>query len=267
MMSMTTAAPKTPTPTKTVIARVPYLNSVPFFHGLHLDPSWELIDASPRQIGLQAEGGNVLVAPMALVDYLRLKDQYERLGNLGIAVRGRCGSVLLLGKKPIRQLADATIQVTDESSTSAVLLRLLLEQRYLLRPQAYQRGRIDDADAVLAIGDEALRMRAHNRMFSFEYDLAFEWWLWQHLPAVFAVWVVRKDASSTEKQQILRALQRQLAVNLSRLGDLAKGRAESLDVPAAELQAYLENFVYRLSDPEEQAIARFEQLVHAYHLL
>ena len=253
-------------PTKTVIARVPFLNSAPFFHGLILDPSWEWLDVSPRQLGEQAAQGKLLAGPMALADFLRLQGQYERLGNLGIAVRGRCGSVLLLSRKPIRQLDEATIGVTEHTSTSAVLLRLLLEQRYLLRPKIAPRGRIEDPDAVLVIGDEALRMRAENRTYPYEIDLAFEWWLWQHLPAVFAVWSIRKDAAA-EKPQILRLLQRQLAVNLARLGDLATARSESLDVPAADLTTYLENFVYRLSEPEEQAIARFDQLVHDHDLL
>ncbi len=250
-----------------VIARVPYLNCAPFFDGLALDGLSE--ETSPRQLGASAESGQVTAGPMALADYLRMQDRFERLGNLGIAVRGRCGSVLLFSKRPIRQLGGMPIAITDQSSTSAVLLRLLLEQRYQITPSAYLRGLQDDdaAEAILLIGDDALKFRATNRWYAYEVDLAFEWWLWQHLPCVFAVWAVRKDATPAEKQRILRTFQHQLAVNLSRIGEMAKARALELGLPEQDLQAYLENFQYRLSEPEEQAIAQFARLADAHHLL
>jgi chorismate dehydratase len=200
---------------------------------------------------------------MALADFLRLGDQFERLGNLGIAARGRCGSALLFTRKPIRQLAGATIAVTEETSTTELLLRLILEQRYELKPDVYQRGKPNDADAALLIGDEALAFRATNRRYPYEVDLAFEWWLWQHLPFVFAVWAIQKDSAPEDKQRLLRTLQKQLAMNLTRLDALAQERASTLE----ELTRYLENFVYRFSEPEERGIKQFGQLVHDHHLL
>jgi chorismate dehydratase len=173
----------------------------------------------------------------------------------------------LFSRRPIRQLGGATIGITEQTSTSAVMLRLILEQRYQLTPRAYDTGLSTEADAILVIGDDALRRHANERTYPYEIDLAFEWWLWQHLPAVFAVWAVRKDSPPEERQQILRAVQRQLAVNLGRLNELAIGRAVGLNLPAEEIQAYLENFIYRLSEPEEQAIRRFADLAHEHHLL
>jgi len=276
--------------TKTVIARVPYLNCVPFFHGLSLDESWEWKDVSPRQLGIEAEAGTITAGPMALGDFLRLQDRFERIGNLGVAVRGRCGSALLFSRKPIRQLDDATIAVTDETSTSALLLRLILEKRYALSPKSYlpaprqpsgqagQRGdpnlpalnvtgQAGDADAMLLIGDEALKLRAVNQQYPYEIDLAFEWWLWHHLPCVFAVWTVRKDCDAQEKQQLSRALQKQLAMNTRQLDALAQERAATLGIPVEDLRQYLANFLYRFGELEERAIKQFEQLVHGHHLL
>jgi chorismate dehydratase len=250
----------------TLLARVPFLNSAPFFDGPVLD-GFRSIEAVLRELGRQAAAGSVTAGLLPVADFLRLQDRFERLGNLGIAVRGRCGSVLLLSRVPMRQLGGCTIQVTEQSSTSVVLLRLILEQRYELAPRAYESGISEDADAILVIGDEALRRRAGNRQFPYEIDLAFEWWLWQHLPAVFAVWAVRTDAPAADKQQLLRALHRQLAVNVPRAGELAAARAADLGVPAEELTAYLENFIYRLSEPEEQAIRQFATLAHEHHLL
>ena len=209
-----------------------------------------------------------MAGPMALADFLRLNETFERLGNLGIAVRGRCGSVLLFSRKPARQLDGEIIAVTEETSTTALLLRLILEQQFRIRPKQYVRGpATDDAEAVLLIGDEALKFRAANRRYPYETDLAFEWWLWQHLPFVFAVWAVRKDASAAGAQRLSRLLQHQLAVNTGHLEEVAKERASSLGLPPEEVQRYLASFIYRLSEPEERAITQFEALVHEHHLL
>ncbi|MBI3319389.1 MAG: menaquinone biosynthesis protein [Candidatus Omnitrophica bacterium] len=253
--------------TNTAIGRVPYLNCAPFFHGLTVEESWAWVDLPPRQLGFEAEAGRIVAGPLALADFLRLQDRFERLGPLGIAVRGRCQSVLLFSRAPVRQLHDATISLTDDTSTTALLLRLILEQRYALPPSRYERGKPDGADARLLIGDEALRFHAANQRYPYEMDLAFEWWLWQHLPMVFAVWAVRKDLPASDKQRLSRLLQQQVAVNTGRLEELAKERAPSVGLPPEEVQRYLASFIYRLSEPEERAITQFDAFVHERHLL
>ena len=268
---MATAPTKSSPPkssTALAVARVPYTNCAPFFHAWPASTGVELTDVPPRQFTAEAEAGKLVAGPMPLADFLRLQDRFERLGNLGIAVRGRCGSTQLFSRKPIRQLDGADITVSDETSTTAMLLRLILEQRYQLAPKAYRRGGPEQAtDAVLLIGDEALKFHAETRTFPFEVDVSFEWWLWQHLSTVFAVWVVRKDCASEDKQRLLRVLQHQVAVNLPQREQLAAARAEQLGLPAKELSEYLSRFLYRFSEPEESAITQFEKLAHANGLL
>ena len=253
--------------TTTVIARVPYLNSVPFFQGWPLGGRYELTDCVPRELGARAAAGEIVAGPLPLMDYFRLQETFERFGHVGIAVRGRAQSALLFSRKPIRQLDGATIAVTEETSTTACLLRLLLEQRYRINPAAYRRGKHDDADAMLLIGDEALRFQRTNTLYPFEIDLAFEWWLWQHLPFVFAVWAIRKDALAQEKKQIEAALMRTLAINLGQFESIAQAYSTTLGITAQELHAYLSSFVYRLGPSEEEAIKKFRELVDEHHLL
>ncbi len=272
------------TSTTTLIARVPYLNSAPFFRGLSLGARVELTDCVPRVLGARAAAGEVAAGPLPLVDFLRLKETFERLGRFGIAVRGRAHSVLLFSRKPIRQLDGSTIAVTDQTSSTLSLLRLLLESRYKVIPAAYERRQhpeqhaqeapapqerrsVSEADALLLIGDEALRFKRANTQYPFEIDLAFEWWLWQHQPFVFAVWAVRKDVASSEKKQIEAALGRALALNLGQLETIAQEASAPMGIPAAELHTYLSNFVYRLGQTEEEAIQRFERLLNEHHLL
>lgn len=270
--------------TITRIARVPYLNSAPFFRGLPLGDGFEFVDSVPRQLGILAAAGEVTAGLLPLADYFRLEDTFERIGPFGIAVRGRAQSVLLFSRQPIRQLDGAIIAVTDHTSSSGLLLRLLLEKRYRIIPSGYERRQYAEkryrnesmsedrrqdaeADALLLIGDEALRFHHTNRHYPYEIDLGFEWWLWQHLPFVFAVWAVRKDAPAHEKKHLETALIKSLARNSAQLEAIAQEHATSLHVPATELHAYLSNFVYRLSQPEEDAINQFRTLVNEHHLL
>lgn len=256
--------------TACTLAHVPYLNSAPFFQGLSLGTRWQAASMPPRQFGQAAEQGTVDAGPMSLMDFLRLQNRFERVGHLGIAVRGRSGSALLFSRVPVRQLDGAVITVSEETSTTVMLLRLILEQRYHLAPAAYRRAAsaaptVEPA-AVLLIGDEALRFRANNRTHPFEIDLSFEWWLWKHLPFVFAVWAVRTGCDAEAKEQLSRALFRALAVNSGRLAELAGERAGAVGLSADVLTAYLEQFVYRLSEPEERGIQHFTELVHAHDL-
>ena len=240
---------------------------MPFFRGLTLGDRYELVDGVPRQLGEQAAAGELLAGLLPVADYFRLTESFERLGHFGIAVRGRARSALLFSLKPIRLLEGATIAVTEETSTTARLLRLILEQRYKVVPASYQRGKGADAEALLLIGDEALRVQRENTRYPFEIDLAFEWWLWQHLPFVFAVWAVRKDASIQEKRQVESALARALGVNLPQIEAIAHEYSATLGIPAPELNAYLSSFSFRLGRAEEEGMNRFEALVNEHGLL
>ena len=64
--------------TTTCIARVPYLNSVPFFRGLSLEERFELVDCVPHALGVQAAAGEVAAGLLPLADYLRLTETFER---------------------------------------------------------------------------------------------------------------------------------------------------------------------------------------------
>jgi len=246
---------------------VPYLNSAPFFRGLALGDRFSLTDLVPREQGAQAASGAIAAGLLPVVDFFRLEETFERVGRFGIAVRGRARSVLLFSRTPIRQLDGAKIAVTEESSTSAILLRLVLESRYKLSPAEYTRGQQADADALLLIGDAALRFQQANVQYPYETDLAFEWWLWQHVPFVFAVWAIRKDASPQDKKHLELSLSRSLGVNVSRLDAIAEESSKALGLPAASLSAYLSGFAYRFSEQEEAGIRRFKELLHESHLL
>jgi len=249
-----------------------------------LTERYELCDRTPRQLGQDAAKGEVAAGLLSVVDYFHLEKTFERLGHFGIAVRGQARSTLLFAMKPIRQLDGAIIAVTEDTSTTVCLLRLLLEQRYHVTPAGYERRlhtekrqqnstasverrQSPEADALLLIGDEALRFKQTNTQYPFEVDLGQEWWLWQHLPFVYAVWAIRKDVGTQEKKQLEASLARALGTNLSGLAAIGQQYSTRLGMSAAEIETYLSSFVYRLGQSEEEGIKQFKALAHDHRLL
>jgi chorismate dehydratase len=192
----------------------------------------------------------------------------------GRPLTGRRPSTIL-DSRDLDALHGARIALTEESSTSVRLLRLLLEVRYGLRPIAYERQtlynygvsdekRIDQRfAAALVIGDQALRWRVRPPDgFVQAMDLACEWCDWTAQPFVFACWCVRCDLDPERAAwlgQFLVAALDEAGQDLSRL---THGLPAELG-PTAVLTEYLRNFIYRLGPGELASMARFRALLEA----
>lgn len=249
------------------IAKVPYLNSVVYFHESDLSDRFQVDVQAPRFSAIETSAGNCAAGLIPLAEYLRNKELYRRLGHFGIAVRGRAQSAILFSRVPVQQLENTVIGISEETSTTVRLLRLILDERYHLKNITYSRTWHDDADAVLLIGDEALRMRQDGTQYPFEIDLGMEWWLWQHVPCVFAVWVARADVEEMLRKQIEASIAKSLSLNTTDLEALAEHYASQYDMKPGRVKEYLSAFVYRLGREEEEGIERYEALLKKHQLL
>src|SRR5712691_3189057 len=117
------------------VGYIPYLNMAPFHQGFGPEPveadghRFEFLPMSPRQLGLEADKGEVDAGAMSLVDYLRLSPSYVPVGSFGLGVKREALSVLVFSRKPLASL-EGVCSVSDETSTSFRLLQVLLEARY-----------------------------------------------------------------------------------------------------------------------------------------
>ena len=249
---------------KLLIGKIPFLNSEPFYPllGQH-----RMVAMPPRELGKLAQRESIDAGIMATVDYLRLEDRYEPIGNLGVANREEVRSILLFSRHAMQELGGARVGVTEETSTSVRLLRLLLEAKSGIRPREYVRNLQEEADAFLVIGDEALRRgRAHCDGFIHRFDLAAQWWDWKNLPFVFALWVVRRTLPDEDKQQFAELLERSLDTGIKQIDETAARYAGELGT-ARELASYLRNFRYRLGPEEWQGLDEFRRLLQQRDLL
>jgi chorismate dehydratase len=251
------------------IARIPYLNSAPFYARWHEAPG-TTIDLPPRLLGEEARQGRADAGLMAAADFFALAPVFERVGTFGITCRGAVQSVLLLSKRPLRELAGATVDLTQHSMTSVALTRVLLGARYGLDGVRYERraveaGEAPQGDAWLLIGDAALAAKKEGLHVT---DLGAEWLAWTGMPFVYAVWAVRSSLPAEEKARLATFLETSLAEGEASIPTIAaRAAAANPDLGTAdELAAYLQAFRYRLGEDEEAGLARFRALWKEYRL-
>jgi chorismate dehydratase len=240
------------------VGRISYLNVEPFFHAF----PWPLTEAlPPRALGEAVAAGRADAGPLALADCLRL-DGTVTLLPFGIATRERAQSVFLFSSRPLPELAEARIAVTGETATSVRLLRLLLAFRYAVEPVTLV-SLDEPADAVLLIGDAALRARYGRWPHPLCVDLGEEWTGWTGLPCVFAAWAVRRDAGRAGRTALAAALEGALDAGLGDLPAIARARRDVLEwgLSEADIVGYLRGFAYRLGPEEEKAMAEFRRLL------
>ena len=254
--------------TTSVAARIPYANAAPFY-AHWADAPFAVRNLVPRDLGREAEAGAVDLGLMAAADYLRLRDRFEQLAPpLGVAARGAVQSVLLFSRRPAAALAGSLISVTPETSTSVRLLKLLFDVRRGFSGVRYVRGlEPAQADALLVIGDNAMRMR-HKRPEGFTHtlDLGADWLEWTGQSFVYAVWAVRRALDLATRVQLGRFLESSLAAGLANLAEVARQTTEP-GWTAAEMEAYLRRFHYRLGPEDIAGLERFEALLAEHRLL
>ena len=237
------------------VGRIPYLNSEPFYYELVRDDI-ELRPLVPSALARAAEEGELDAGPLSLVDYLRLEDRFARLGQFCIATLEKARSVLLYSKLPIQELSGANIGVTSDTSTSVRLLEVLLTYKYQTKPATYLS--LDQPnDAFLIIGDEALRRRYGVPSYPYRYDLGEEWYRWQKMPFVFALWAVRRDMSEKQAAYLENVLYSCIDEGLEHMYVIGQNR-EDVRMSSREIVEYYQGFRYWAGVGEHKAIELFK---------
>ena len=254
--------------TATVAARIPYANAAPFY-ALWSEAPFAVRNLVPRELGREAESGAVDLGLMATGDFLRLRDRFELVApHMGVATRGPVQSVLLFSRRPAAALQSSLVSVTPETSTSIRLLRLLLDVRRGLGGGRYVRGlEPAQADAMLTIGDQAMRMRQKRpEGFTHTLDLGADWLEWTGLSFVYAVWAVRASLDAAVKADMGAFLEASLAAGLADLPAVARQQTGP-GWTAEETEAYLRRFHYRLGPEDLRGMGRFDELLREHRLV
>lgn len=181
-------------PEKYKVAIVNYLNTKPFIEGIRSHPICdliELIECSPAKCAslyLEHEVDISLVPVGALIG-----QPFERISDYGIASDGPVSSVCLFSQVPLEEIK--TIYLDYQSRTSVMLVRLLSQEYWHIRPNFVQASagyeqNLSGAEAGLIIGDRALKVK---HKYPYVYDLGEAWQSMTGLPFVYAVWLAREE--------------------------------------------------------------------------
>ena len=223
---------------------------------------------APRDLGVAAGNGTIDAGLMAVADWFREDASFELIEpELGVAAREHVRSVILFSHESPGRLDGRRVAVTRESSTSRRLAQLLAAAYWKAAIEWIPEDDLEgdpatETDGLLLIGDRALELMADESHGSWarSTDLATEWWTWQALPFVFAVWAVRSGLPRRERARFGGYLSGSLALGSERLDTIATEHAGALG-DAETLEAYLRHFTYRLGPEELEGMRRFRDLL------
>ena len=247
------------------VGRIAYLNVLPIYFALeHIfsENGFHLVRGTPAELNALMRGGEVDLGSISAMEYGRAFRDYFLLPDLSISSKGAVGSVLLFSRVPFSRLDGRTIRVSAASASGAALVKILMAELFQVQPH-YQTGQASappaDCAAVMAIGDEALRLKAARAM-PFELDLGQAWQELTGLPFVFGVWAVRRDfaeAHSEATAALHRLLLRSRDWGLGSLAELSRIAAAFFNMTPAQILAYFHQLNYSLDPEHEEGLATF----------
>jgi len=258
--------------TAPVIARigmVNFINTAPLYEVWRQTvrrPEWLVTEAAPAVLNSLLHAGELDLGFVSSQEYALHSEQYRILGDLSISATGPVGSVFLFSRLPWEDLDRKPVLLSSQSQTSASLIKIILEEFYQVRP-CYEVGTISAdagafprAAAVLAIGDEALRMARNRDSYPHVLDLSQAWQERTGLPFVFAVWAVREEFCQKDPDTVC-------AVHQELLRCIGQGREELLAISARvagripmdpeQCYQYLRGVEYDLSEEKQESLRRF----------
>ncbi|MFF4370292.1 menaquinone biosynthetic enzyme MqnA/MqnD family protein [Streptomyces sp. NPDC001594] len=250
------------------VGHIQFLNCLPLYWGLARTGTlldMELTKDTPEKLSERLVQGDLDIAPITLVEFLRNADRLVALQDIAVGCDGPVMSCVIVSQVPLEQLDGARVALGSTSRTSVRLAQLLLAEQYGVRPDYYTCPpdlgvMMQEAEAAVLIGDAALRASLHDapRLGLAVHDLGRMWKEWTGLPFVFAVWAARKDYLDREPEIVREVHDAFLASRDLSLEEVVKvaeqaARWEAFD--AGLLQRYFTTLDFRFG-PEQLAGVR-----------
>lgn len=234
---------------------------------------WGLADApaetgTPEAMAAALLAGEVDVAPISLVEYLRHHDELLALPGLAIGSDGPVMSCQLFTRGPLEDLDGGRVALGSSSRTAALLAAVLLAEwagvkaEYRVEPPVLA-DMLRQADGAVLIGDAALAETLHPRPGLRVHDLGALWRDWTGLPMVFAVWAVRRSTAAHRPDDV-RAAHTTLLEAARRggahLAEVAESLAHNGLFSGDELARYLGSLDHSLGERQLAGIRHFAKL-------
>ncbi|MEU6330241.1 menaquinone biosynthesis protein [Streptomyces sp. NPDC047049] len=256
------------------VGHIQFLNCLPLYWGLARTGTLldlDLTKDTPEKLSEQLVRGELDIAPVTLVEFLRAADDLVAFPNLAVGCDGPVMSCVIVSQKPLDQLDGARVALGSTSRTSVRLAQLLLAEKIGVRPDYYTCPpdlglMMQEADAAVLIGDAALRANLHDgpRLGLAVHDLGQMWKDWTGLPFVFAVWATRREYLEREPAVVHKVHEAFLASRDLSLEEVAKvaeqaARWETFDEPV--LERYFTTLDFRFGPEQLGGVTEFARRV------
>jgi len=263
--------------TKLRISIVQYLNTAPLVWGFTNGPlqgKYDLYFTVPSQCAEDLRAGRADVAIIPAIEYQRIPG-LAILPDMAIASKNQVRSLLIVSKRPIEQVK--TCALDSSSRSTQALTRILCAEKWRIAPKFTEAvpdlpEMLHNADAALLIGDPALRVSlgiekdrwqgtAGQAVYQaaplgisssellYVYDAVAEWRAMTGLPAVLAVWAVRRELATAE---LTADFQASRDFGLAHLGEISYEAAQDLELPQRALELYLRDNIDFSLDAENR---------------
>ena len=251
------------------IGMVNYINTAPLYEVWQQTiqrPGWRITEAVPSILNQMLFQYELDLGFVSSQEYAAHPHLYKILSDLSISATGPVGSVFLFSRFEPSKLSGKLVHLTSQSQTSVSLVKIILEEFYRVQPR-YVTTEItadfcavdDQVSAVLAIGDDALRLTRAG-CYSVRLDLSEVWQQHTGLPFVFAVWAVRREFLHKDPDcvtEIHRELLRCIGEGRKNLRSICEIVAPRIPMPTQACYDYLCAMEYDLGPRKKKALEEF----------
>lgn len=262
------------TPSPLCMGKIDYINASPVYYGLDhgLLPGWiTLVPRPPAVLNAMMEAGTIDMGPVSAAFYGMHHSDLLVLPDLSIASHGEVMSVILMSNYPLNQLHGRQVMLSQESATSACLVRLMMAQTHQ-RPR-FTTGRLKgikdvpgDVDAAMIIGDAAMNQPWEER-FRYRFDLGQEWFNSTGHPFVYALWVVQRSYARQHPATVAAAvdlLHQSRAVGYRHMDKVVQAGARKLGLDTAYVERYFNHLLCNLDVPKVKGLSRFFDALYGH---
>lgn len=223
----------------------------------------------PSRLATELENESLDVGLIPVVEYFQNLDRYQGVSDAAIACCGPVWSVRILFRKAPDQVR--TLAVDEGSRTSIALSKVLFHSRFSFVPKTTPlpmgiAPQSVDADAVLVIGDRAMKPERFRQDFGSDWDLGEEWFRETGLPFVFARWVARCPSFATP--ELASVLEQSRDAGCANIDQIVRHYAGNYGLSDTECRDYLTQFLrFRLGAEERAGLAEFHRRCQALRLV
>lgn len=252
------------------VGMVNYINTAPIYEEWKnsvTDPEWVVTEAPPSTLNQLLSEDRLDLGLVSSYEYAVHPHKYRILNDLSISATGPVGSVFLFSSVKPEELSGQLVLLTGQSETSIALVKIVLEEFYSITPR-YSVGDIfdprsykDEVSAVLAIGDDALRLK-EEKSYPVQLDLADAWNKRTNLPFVFAVFAVREEIVASRPEKLTEIWQTLIDCRnrgKERLREISELVAPRIPMEVDSCYRYLQNIEHNLNLDHQKALESFFQ--------